>query len=98
MAEIDDEQEEETSDYEDEIYEEETVFIMRGWTPKLINTYYCKRCKDAGIEHKVIDIPGPITDDECDFGPGLPTTMRHCTGCSAEDGPWVSAELVGCWD
>ena len=64
-------------------------FVMKGYTSELVNTYYCKPCKDSGIEHEVIKVPGPHTDS------GIPTTLRRCTGCLAEDGPWVSADHVG---
>ena len=70
-------------------------FIMKGMEPELINTYWCVECQKMGITHEVIDIPGPATDAACHWGAGLPTTLRHCTGCEAEDGPWVSSKLVG---
>lgn len=71
------------------------MFIMKGYTPDLVNTYYCSKCKENDIEHEVIDIPGPPTTSKSDWGPGLPTTLRKCTGCGDTDGPWVSADIVG---
>ena len=70
-------------------------FIMKGYTPELINTYWCKECHNQGINHEVVNIIGPQTSSSCQWGAGLPTTMRHCTGCGAEDGPWISSDLVG---
>ncbi len=61
----------------------------------ILNEYDCRECLKAKIPHQVIDVPGLSTDRSSYWGPGLPTTMRHCTNCQAEDGPWVSAELVG---
>ena len=71
------------------------MFIMKGTTPELINTDHCLDCKEANRQHQVSEIPGPTSTKDSNWGPGLPTTMRLCSGCGFEDGPWVSAELVG---
>jgi hypothetical protein len=71
------------------------LFIMKDYTPDLINTYYCVACKKAGREHEVIEVSGPQTDLSSQWGSGVPTTMRRCSGCGAEDGPWVSSKIVG---
>jgi hypothetical protein len=58
--------------------------------------YSCSDCTEKKIHHEVQqDIPGPPTDSRSNWGSGLSTTMRRCTGCQHEDGPWVSAKLVG---
>jgi len=72
------------------------MFVMKGMTTELINKYDCSVCKEMGIEHEVLkDVPGPPTTKSSCWGEGLPTTKRKCTGCGFEDGPWVSANLVG---
>lgn len=70
-------------------------FIMKGYTPELINTYYCEDCKEAGKEHEIIDVPDSPTTSHSHWGAGVPSHKRRCTGCGAEDGPWVKAEHVG---
>lgn len=74
------------------------MFEMKGMSPELINKYDCRTCRDNGTPHEVIDVAGrPTTSASC-WGEGIPTTMRHCTGCWHEDGPWVSADIVcGGW-
>lgn len=61
------------------------------------NQYRCSHCSKLALplEHEVIQVPGPLTTKRSDWGPGIPTTMRKCTCCGFEDGPWVSAEEVG---
>lgn len=59
------------------------------------NDYECRNCKADGKEHEVKDIPGPHTDSRSSWGEGLPTTLRLCSGCGHQDGPWVSSEIVG---
>lgn len=61
----------------------------------LANQYNCRDCSRDGESHEVVHVPGPPTGASSTWGPGLPTTMRHCTRCGAEDGPWVSADIVG---
>jgi len=58
-------------------------------------TYECQDCKQLGIEHQVVMVPGPPTDKRSDWGANVPTTMRECTACRRQDGPWVSSEIVG---
>ena len=70
-------------------------FVMKGYGPGELNKYWCSHCKQDGIEHEVVNIPGPSTNQHSSWGAGLPTTMRQCTTCKREDGPWVSAALVG---
>jgi len=72
-----------------------TTFVMKGSTPELVNKYDCSSCLESGRTHEVIDVAGPFTGPSSCWGSGLPTTKRHCTGCGFEDGPWISAELVG---
>jgi hypothetical protein len=71
------------------------TFVMRGYGPGEINTYDCKDCKAAGIEHRVIEQPHGTTGSTSFWGAGVPATIRVCTGCGRHDGPWVSAEDVG---
>jgi hypothetical protein len=71
----------------------ERLSIVMNWDK--INTYHCKDCHEHGIEHKIIDIAGPYTDQYSCWGKGIPTTMRRCTACNREDGPWVSTAIVG---
>lgn len=71
------------------------MFVMKGYSRYQINRYDCSICLQHGVEHKVIDIPGPPTTKQSCWGPDLPTTLRTCTGCGATDGPWVSTDLVG---
>jgi hypothetical protein len=61
----------------------------------LWNQYDCEDCRAKGIPHQVVEVPGRLTTDRSYWGSGLPTTMRECTGCGAQDGPWVSTSLVG---
>ncbi len=69
-------------------------FVMKGYTAKSVNRYWCQECKDKKIPHKVVNIPGPGTTSRSCWGSGLPTTKRKCTSCGAEDGPWVSAQIA----
>ncbi len=70
-------------------------FVMKGYEKGLCNTYWCTSCHEQGIEHEVIDIPAGHTDNTSQWGSGIARTMRHCTACGHEDGPWVSAGDVG---
>jgi hypothetical protein len=70
------------------------VMKYDGSTP-LWNQYDCTDCKAAGFDHDVVDVPGPSTDKRSCWGAGLPTTMRECTCCKRQDGPWVSSDIVG---
>jgi hypothetical protein len=56
---------------------------------------YCIDCKNAGREHAVEDRREGFTSRHSFWGEGIPTTIRVCTGCGAQDGPWVSADIVG---
>ena len=59
---------------------------------------YCQDCRDAGRNHTVDDKSAGHTNQSSHWGSGVPRTIRVCSGCGAQDGPWVSAELVGgCW-
>jgi hypothetical protein len=58
------------------------MFKMKGYTPELINTYECTDCINEGSEHKVEYLPHPDAYE----------TIRKCTGCGAEDGPWIKAD------
>lgn len=54
--------------------------------------YDCTDCVAAEREHKIISIPGPpVQETQRHAVKGETTTKRKCTGCGAEDGPWVPA-------
>lgn len=73
-------------------------FQMRGYGPGEINVYDCADCKASGTEHTVSHESRGHTGDSSSWGPGIPKTIRVCSGCGRGDGPWVSAEIVGgCW-
>lgn len=91
-----------------EIAVEEDVCIFTAVQPKkssfivkyeygkrIENVYECENCKESGYDHRVIDVPGPLTDKRSDWGAGKPTTMRKCTRCGFQDGPWISTDIVG---
>lgn len=59
------------------------------------NVYYCVPCRGAIRAHAIEDRPAGHTTRSSTWGAGVATTVRHCTGCGAEDGPWVSAQDVG---
>lgn len=67
------------------------LFMMRGYTPELINTYNCNDC--SGYSHEVIHVPTSFTNRISHCGPSFSTTIRQCTRCKRWDGPWVSADL-----
>lgn len=67
-----------------------STFEMRS----VANTYDCIACREAGLEHEVIYVDHGVTDDTCRYGAGIPRTMRRCTTCGVEDGPWVSSQYV----
>lgn len=50
---------------------------------------YCTTCRQESRAHEIIETPGPLTTQLSFWGPGLPTVKRYCTGCGAEDGPWL---------
>lgn len=61
-------------------------FVMRSMTPDLINTYLCLQCGADGIKHTVYtEAPAK----------GAEGTMRVCSGCKHEDGPWIPADRRG---
>jgi len=70
-------------------------FVMKGTSPGLINTYWCRQCLAAGRRHQVIDLPGPSTDQFAWCGSRVPTVMRKCTKCGGEDGPWIRIDNNG---
>jgi hypothetical protein len=53
------------------------------------NVFYCNTCRHESRAHEIIEIPGPPTGRQSAWGAGLPTVKRYCTGCGAEDGPWL---------
>jgi hypothetical protein len=59
------------------------------------NVNYCTVCRAAGRDHQIVEFASERTTRDSDWGPGLPTTKRRCTNCGFEDGPWVSASIVG---
>ena len=70
-------------------------FLMRGYDPDTINTYDCEHCKAVGITHEVQSFADGATDMHSNWGPGIPTTIRVCSGCGRWDGGWVSTDSVG---
>lgn len=76
-------------------YSDMGSFYMKGHTPELLNTYYCKHCNHSKIEHEVVSVSDGVTDSMSRWGAGVPTTRRECSNCLRWDGPWVSADLVG---
>jgi hypothetical protein len=71
------------------------MFVMKGYTPETVNTYDCSECKEKGVPHEVIEVPGPPTTSASCWGAGIPTTFRECTACGFRDGGWVSSDIVG---
>lgn len=69
-------------------------FVLKDGAQRKKDKYICVSCSKAGIKHKVINVPGPKTKKKSICGPGLPTTKRHCTGCGAEDGPWIQSTML----
>ncbi len=62
------------------------------------NVYRCTDCRSDGRPHQIINVARGRTDACSTWGAGVPAHVRKCTGCGAEDGPWVSANDVGgCW-
>jgi len=60
------------------------------------NTYDCKHCLKAGIDHEVkTGVPHGYTDRYSHWGEGIPTTRMECSVCGRWCGPWVSADIVG---
>ena len=59
------------------------------------NVYFCSQCRAEGKEHRIEERPDGVTSDRSFWGAGIPSFKRVCTGCGSEDGPWVSAALVG---
>lgn len=60
----------------------------------LFNEYECIDCSKHSIEHYIIEINHGYTDKKSCWGVGLPTTIRKCSNCQRQDGPWVDARLV----
>ncbi|MEO5646095.1 MAG: hypothetical protein ABIO57_03455 [Candidatus Paceibacterota bacterium] len=54
--------------------------------------YDCNDCLQNKVEHKIITIPGPPSEGGQTSYRGEATTLRECTGCGAQDGPWVMAQ------
>lgn len=74
---------------------ERGCFVMKGYGLGELNQYWCSQCKEAGIEHEVVDVPSVPTERSSSWGIGVPTHMRQCTNCKRQDGPWVYASHVG---
>lgn len=53
--------------------------------------YECAECKEAGIVHEIVKIPGPPARGNEVSHKGDATTYDQCTGCKAVTGPWVPA-------
>jgi hypothetical protein len=51
--------------------------------------YDCADCIKSNTPYNIIRIPGPLSTGNVACAKGVPTTKRRCTGCGAEDGPWV---------
>ena len=55
--------------------------------------YDCKDCTEKNIEHAIVEEPGPPVERNTQTAlKGDSTTIRRCTGCNRQDGPWVPAE------
>lgn len=48
--------------------------------------YYCTKCREAGKEHEIIEVPAEPTEY------GVPTHFNRCTGCGDQTGPRVKAK------
>lgn len=59
------------------------------------NVYDCRDCLSAKRKHKVIQVPRGETNRYSTWGAGVPCHVMVCTGCGAENGPWVSCADVG---
>lgn len=66
------------------------LFEMRS----VLNTYDCIACKAAGREHEVAYVEHGVTGVGHRYGQGIPTTMRRCLTCGAQDGPWIDNPYV----
>jgi hypothetical protein len=71
------------------------TFKMRGYGPDEVNVYDCTVCQKAGRSHQIVEVPAGVTTNHSHWGPGVPRYRRQCSGCGAEDGPWVKATDVG---
>ena len=68
------------------------TFVMRA---NELNVYDCSRCKRKGIAHSVDELPAGYTSNASHWGSGLPKTIRKCSSCGHQDGPWSNADIVG---
>lgn len=75
--------------------EHNSLFYLRQVTDYKTNKLICRDCKREGIEHEIVSEPYEVTNKYSDWGPRIPTTKYRCTGCQRENGPWVSASIVG---
>jgi hypothetical protein len=64
---------------------------LRRKIPTNETMYDCADCLKEGIEHKIIIKSGPPACGNEVSMKGDATTIRVCTGCGREDGPWVPA-------
>lgn len=55
----------------------------------------CTFCTKNRTAHNVVNVPTGVTDGRSSWRPGIPIHNRRCTGCLAEDGGWIDADLGG---
>ncbi len=75
--------------------ERNTLFYLQEDYDYKLHKSYCRDCKQSEQEHEVIKVSDGVTDRYSDWGSGVPTIIHRCTGCGRENGPWVSANVVG---
>lgn len=72
-------------------------FVMnssRYSVPTNDSMYDCVDCLRENIPHQIITVPGPDVEHNTQTAlRGDATTLRQCTGCGAQDGPWVPAQF-----
>jgi len=68
------------------------MFVLRHYN--IPTAYNCTHCLAKGVQHEVIDVPGPPTTSSSCWGAGIPTIFKECTGCGDRDGGWVNADFV----
>jgi len=71
-------------------------FSLNGSRTKIptdVSMYDCKDCLASGTEHAIIEIAGPLSNGGQTSYVGEATTLHECTGCGAQTGPWVVAQI-----
>jgi hypothetical protein len=66
----------------------------RARIPTSESMYDCVDCLKQNIAHQIVRIPGPPAEATTQSAmKGEATTLRECTSCGAQDGPWVIAQV-----